>query len=295
MTSNLLRAAAILILAFLALATAGCSRVSIAYNSADFFIERYAKDYLELDDPQIASWQPELEGALARHRREDLPHLARFFDTAHAGAVKGFDAQRMRCLIDQFEGLYRRHLGVAVDLAAPLLASLTPDQIRALGKKFREELAEDEVDTDPAGTARRDRKRAKRYQESMTWWLGPLSNEQKAIVQEQTAAMPDTAAAWIAYRSAKRERLIRLLEQRAGETEVHRFLEAWLVQHQDLPPGLRRAKDRIGTRISELFIRMDATFSPKQRAHFADRLATLRDDFMKLQRRPRMATVKCST
>jgi len=294
MTSNLLRATAILILAFLLLNSAGCSRVSIAYNSADFVIERYAKDYLGLDDPQIASWQPELEDALTRHRHNDLPYLARFFDTAQEGAVKGFDAQRMRCLIDQFEGLYHRHLRVAVDLAAPLLAALTPGQIRTLHRKFREEKAEDAADTGSGGPARRDRKRAKRYQKSMEWWLGPLTKKQKAIVREQTAAMPDTAPAWIAYRSAMRERLIRLLEQGAKESEVHRFLEAWLVQHQELPPGLRRAKDQIGARISELFVRMDATFSPKQRAHFADRLATLRDDFMKLQRRPHMATAKCA-
>jgi len=294
MRPQLLRASSILILALSLLSTAGCSRVSIAYNSADFFIERYAKDYLGLDDPQIASWQPELEANLAHHRREDLPYLARFFDTAHKGALKGFDEKRMHCLIDQFEELYRGHLGVAVNLAAPLLAKLTPVQIRALDRKFREEAAEDKADTDPAGAARRDRKRAERYQESMEWWLGTLTKEQKVIVQEQTAAMPDTAAAWISYRSGKRERLIRLLEKGAAETEVHRFLEGWLVKHQDLPPGLRRAKDRIGMRISELFVRMDATFSAKQRAHFADRLATLRDDFLKLQRRPRMATVKCS-
>lgn len=294
MTFKIFRAISILILAFFLLATAGCSRVSIAYNTADFFIERYAKDYLELNDRQINAWQPRLESTLARHRREDLPYLARFFDTAHAGAEKGFDAPRMKCIIDQFEGLYRRHLGVAVALAAPLLAELTRDQIRVLDRKFRREKAEDEADTDPPSAARRDRKRAERYQESMAWWLGPLSKEQERIVREQTAAMPDTASAWIAYRSAKRDRLIGLLERRAGETEIQRFLEAWLVEHRDLPPRLRTAKNRIGARISELFIRMDATFSAKQRAHFADRLATLRDDFMKLQRRPRMAKVECA-
>lgn len=281
-------------LAILLAAAAGCSRISIAYHSADFLIERYVRDYLAVKDPQLASWHPDLEDALARHRREDLPYLARFFDYAHEGAVKGFDTRRMRCLLDQFEDLYRRHMRVAVDLAAPLLAVLTPDQIRALEDKFRDEQAEDEADMDPASKARRERKRAERYQENIAWWTGPLTDKQKTIIKEQTAAMPDTAVDWISYRSAKREALIRLLERSAGEREIHSFLDAWLVRHRELPARLRKAQDRMLNGISELFIRMDASFSKEQRAHFAGRLAGLRDEFMSLQRRPRMASVSCA-
>jgi len=287
------RLTTILCLAFLLIATGGCSRVSISYNSADFLIERYARDYLGLDDPQIESWEPKLESALARHRREDLPYLARFFNDAHTGAMKGFDAQRMRCLVVQFEDLYRRNMRVAVDLAAPLLTALTPDQIRALEDKFRREKAEEEEEgeKDAAGQVR---KRAKRYQESIAWWTGPLTKQQKTIVREQTAAMPDTTADWIAYRSAERKGLIDLLDRGASEAEIHNFLNAWLVEHRNLPAGLRTARKQMRDRISELFIRLDATFSAEQRTHFVDRLADLRDDFMSLQRQPRMASVRCS-
>jgi len=294
MSYRLLQLTAILSLSILLLATAGCSRVSIAYNSADFLIEQYARDYLALEDPQVASWRPGLEDALTHHRQDDLPYLARFFEDAHEGAVKGFDTQRMRCLIHQFEDLYRRHMRVAVDLAAPLLAELGPEQIRALQDKFREEEAEDEVDMDPTRAARQARRRAERYVESIAWWVGPLTKEQKHIVREQTAAMPDTAADWIAYRSTKRKALIEMLQRRAAEEEIQRFLDTWLVEHRELPPPLRRAREQIGDRISELFIRMDGTLSAEQRAHFAGRLADLRDDFMSLQRRPRMASADCT-
>jgi len=285
---------ALLCLMSLLLAASGCSRVSIAYNSADFLIEQYAKDYLALEGPQIASWQPTLENALSRHRQEDLPYLARFFDDAHEGAVKGFNQPRMQCLLDQFEVLYRRHARVAADLTAPLLAELTPDQIQALEKKFREEKAEDEADMDRARVARQKRKRAERYEESVTWWIGPLSEKQKIIVSEQTAAMPDTDADWIQYRNAERKVLIELLKRQAGEKEIRDFLVAWVVQHKDLPQGLQEARKKIRGQIAELFIRLDNSFSTEQRAHFAARLAGLRDEFLSLQQQPRMATVECA-
>ncbi|MEA3276510.1 MAG: DUF6279 family lipoprotein [Pseudomonadota bacterium] len=271
----------------------GCSRVSIFYNTADFFIEQYAEDYLGLQSAQIASWRPTLDDGLARHRREELPYLAAFFDNLHRDAQQGFDEESVRCLLDEFEDLYRRHFRIVVDVASPLLAGLTPEQVGALDRKFQED-NEDEPDEDDASVERRDRKRAERYTESAEWWIGPLTVPQAAIIRDVTAAMPDTAAGWVAYRSAKQDMLVLLLEQRADEARIHRFLTDWLVEHNDLPPRLREARVEIRRRVVELFVRMGASFTPKQRARFAARLAGLRDDFMALQHKPRMAAMKCS-
>lgn len=281
----------LLLLAALLTLTA-CTRVSVVYNTADFFIERYADDYLRLDSTQLASWRPTLADALGRHRQEELPYLAAFFAELETDARGGFDAARLSCLVDQFEEIYRRHFRIAVDLAAPLLAGLEPSQVRALERKFAKDRAE-EIKEGAAADARRDRKRAKRYADNAKWWIGPLSADQQAIVAEVTAAMPDTAAAWAAYRDARQDRLIRLLDRRASEREIHRFLTEWLVEYRDLPPELQRARREVHQRIVELFVRMDASFTPTQRAHFAKRLATLRDDFTRLQKRPRQAELTC--
>jgi hypothetical protein len=273
---------------------AGCSRVGIAYRTSDMLIEYYADDYLNLDSAQLAGWRPALRDAISRHRREELPYLARFFDTAYEGGRGGFHRNRVDCLIDQFEGLYRRHLGVAVDLASPLLADLTPGQIRKLELRFAEEAAE-AAEENPAATARRERKRAERYAESMDWWFGSLTDAQHRIVEEVTAAMPDTAAAWEAYRSEKRTQLIALLDRSAGERAIHAFLHRWLVEHRDMPAELQRARTAIRKQIVRLFLRMDESFSERQRTHFSGRLASLRDDFLSLQDHPRMAAVTCAT
>jgi hypothetical protein len=273
---------------------AGCSRVGIAYRTADLLIEHYADDYLGLDSAQMAGWRPILREAMSRHREEELPYLARFFDTAHEGSRRGFDRSRVLCLVDQFEELYRRHLRLAVDLAAPLLAELTPQQVRGLSAKFAQQAAE-ETDDDPAAVARRERKRAERYAESVEWWFGSLTDAQHRIVEDVTAGMPDTAADWEAYRNGRRTRLIALLERGAGEPVIHSFLDAWLVEHRDLPPELKRARASIREQIIQLFILMEGSFSEGQREHFSERLASLRDDFMSLQDRPRMAPAPCAT
>ena len=270
----------------------GCSRVSIAYRTSDLLIEHYADDYLGLDSSQLADWRPALREAVSRHRQEELPYLARFFDVAYRGAQQGFERRRVLCLIDQFEDIYRRHFSIAAGLAAPLLADLSRTQINRLEDKFAEEAAED-VDESPAAVARRERKRADRYAKAVDWWFGSLSDAQQRIITEVTAAMPDTARSWQAYRDGKRRQLIALLERGAREGEIRRFLRDWLVDYRDLPADLQRARGAIRQQIVALFLRIDASFSADQRAYFSDRLASLRDDFLALQSVPRMANVDC--
>jgi hypothetical protein len=281
-----------MLIALAVIAAIGCSRVGIVYNTADFFIERYADDYLSLDSGQMASWRPALKEALARHRQEELPYLAAFFDDLDRAAREGFDASRVECLVGSFEDVYRRHFRLAVELAAPLLASLSTDQIRSLEARFAKDNEEDQAED--SGAERRKRKRAERWAESAEWWIGPLSDEQHRIIRDVTAAMPDTAADWVAYRSAEQGGLIRLLDAKSGEPEIRRYLDNWLVNYRDLPPKLRGARLEIRRQVVQLFVGLDASFNAAQKAHFEDRLTGLRDDFMDLQKRPRMAAIKCT-
>ena len=282
------------LLAILALlAAGGCSRVSLVYNTADYFIEEYAEDYLETNNAQMSAWRPTLATALSRHRREELPYLAAFFDGFHQAVRVGLEPPAVECLVDDFQEIYRRHFRLGSDLAAPLLADLTPAQVDALERRFAEDAAEDAAKSGKR-VERRKRKRAERWAESAEWWIGPPSQEQLAIIREQTAAMPDTAEAWVAYRSAKQAGLVRLLRSGAEEQEIRRYLGDWLADFSDLPPPLRDAGREMRERVAELLVRLDRTLSKSQRERFAHRLAELRDEFMDLQRRPRMADERCA-
>jgi len=283
----------IFVLLLVSLLVVGCSRVSLFYRTADLFIEKYADDYLSLDRGQLADWKPTLSDGMARHRREELSYLAAFFGGLHDAAQAGFKAAGTECLLNAFEDLYRRHFRLASDLAAPLLVSLRPQQIRVLERKFAED-AWDKADESPDRVQRRLRKRAERWTESAAWWIGPLTGAQRQIIREMTKAMPDTAADWAAYRGAHRAGLIRLLNRKAGEPEIRRYLTDWLADHKDLPPPLRTAKQALRRQIGRLFVRLDASFSRTQRTHLKERLANLRDDFMGLQKNPRMAPLSCA-
>ena len=275
-----------------ALVLSGCSGVRLAYNSADFLIERYADDYLGLDGSQMASWSPTLDVALAKHREQELPYLAAFFDSAQNDARKGFTTADVHCLLDQFEVIYRRHFTLAVEAAAPLLAALDKQQIDALERTFRDEAREDAEDNAPGDAATLERKRAKRYEKNMQWWVGDLSDQQREIVRDVTASMPESSI-WYAYRDGKRRELIALLRGQASAERIERFLNDWLVEYRDMPAALERARTDMRRGFTDLLVRLDATLDPGQRRKLIDRLTRLRSDFMALQKQARMAPVGC--
>ena len=270
----------------------GCSSMRLAYNTADFFIGRYADDYLGLDGSQMERWSPTLDAALARHREQELPYLAAFFNSAQNEARKGFTEAGVGCLLDQFEVIYRRHFTLAAETAAPLLAGLDQRQIDALEQSFRKEAREDAPDNSPTSAAQRQRKRAKRYEDNMQWWIGDLSEAQRVIVREVTTAMPKTDT-WYAYRDAKREELIRLLRSGASVQRIERFLTDWVVDYRDMPASLRLAQAELRKGFTDLLVRLDASLTKEQRRHFIERLVRLRSDFMALQHNERMAPVGC--
>lgn len=292
-SSTQFRLSLLLLVVLSLILAAGCSRVKIAYVTADFLIERYADDYLGLDGTQISRWEPRLTDSLAKHRNEDLPYLAAFFQGALTASKAGFDQSNMNCLLDEFEEIYRRHLRIAAEAAAPLLADLNSEQIRDLETKFHKEDQEDQPNDSPEGKARRDRKRAERYTESTEWWIGSVTKRQQRLVADVTSRLPDTADDWARYRSGKRNGLIDLLDRNASAIRIQTYLTDWLVDYKDLPRPLRSARLELRARIAELFIRLDETFTPAQRIYLQDRLKTLRNDFMDLQLKPHMARVNC--
>lgn len=282
-----------LTVAVLFVALAACSTVRIAYYGADFFIHQYADDYLGLDQDLLTTWKPHLNTALARHKAEELPYLARFFDNALKGVEQGFDQAKVGCLQDQLLAIYRRHAELAIDLAVPLLAASGPAQVDTLEARFREDW-EEEADTDPQAVARREQKRAKRYAEAIQWWIGGLTPPQEARVASAAAAMPDTAPAWDAYRNSRQQGLVQLLRKGADERALRSYLTAWLVDFKDMPDRLSAARHAIRDVMGTLVVDFTKSFDPQQKQRLEQRLRGLRGDFLALQSDPQLVGTVCN-
>lgn len=266
-----------------ALVVGGCSRVQLAYNTADFAIELYASRYLGLDERQVAAWRPVLAKALETHRKDELPALSTLLAEGANAVRTGLTAEKLSPWLDQLETLYRRHARLFAAAAAPLLAALSEAQIDALEERFLEQAHDDATDNDPASLAKRRAKRAERYVENIEWLTGDLSPAQRELVERITAKLPDTTTSWYSYRDRQRLALIALLRRGAESDQLRTFLTDWLADFSDLPPDLMQARTALRDGLIRLAVELDATFSDQQRQRFERRLMSLSEDFQALQ------------
>ena len=282
-----------LVLLVAVLTLVGCSTVTIAYNQADFFVKAYAKDYLDLEPVQVAGWEPLLIRELARHRAEELPYLAAYADQVLRASRLGLDEGNMTCLIASSRDLYQRQARYAVTLVTPLLAGLSPAQIKRLDQRFKEEAEEDLAELAEGGGSAERVRRTRRLVDALEDWTGPLASGQEALVAEAMGRMPETRRLYLDYRGYQRGNLITLLEAKAGEARISAFLTDWLVDWRGMPPALEQARGAMDLAITALFPRLVASLDQTQRDRLDKRLRDLRDDLMELQRQPRMATLAC--
>ncbi|MBB1125119.1 DUF6279 family lipoprotein [Thiospirillum jenense] len=270
---------------------AGCSQVQFFYNTADFTIELYASRFLTLDTTQLAAWRPTVTATVARHRREELPQLAALFTRLADDARSGFTSANLAAALDAIETRYRQHALLAVDIMAPLLSRLNPTQISELEGQFVLQSRADATDNAAQSVAKRQRKRAERYETQIRWFVGELDATQRDLIRRLTASLPDTATEWYAFRDAKRRELVALLRLAANEAQLRTFLTEWLVEFRQLPPPLVQARPLLRQGVIDLLLALDQTFTPTQRGHLVARLTLLRDDFTALQERPATAMV----
>ena len=285
----LLSAAAGVVISLLLVA---CSGAGFVYSNADWFLKYWADDYLQLDGPQLARWDPLLETALKRHRTEELPYVIGFIDGFTAGARTGFEEARAECIWERFEQLYRRHAQFLADLVAPLLSDLTPQQIDSLEARFAKQ-NEDVPDPDAAGTKRRLRKRGKRFISMTEWVVGSLDENQIALVKRVSETIPDTGQPWFEYRRDRQHELIRLLRQKPAREEIHAYLVGWWADLRYGGKALTEARDALGAGVKELVLAIGQSLSPGQREHLLRHLGNLRQEFAKMQGTPEAVALSC--
>ena len=112
----------------LALALAGCSSLSLAYNQLPFLGGLWIDSYLDLDSTQQARMKDKLRAWQAWHRREELPQWVALLRQASSALDDGvMTADELLSLERAGRASMERCLQHAAPLAAPVLADLRPE------------------------------------------------------------------------------------------------------------------------------------------------------------------------
>ena len=268
----------IIVVTFLGVLFSACSSTQLAYRNADWLLEYYAVQTIDISAAQREQWQPVLAGILQKHRESELAYLVAYLDLVSKVVSKDHDAEDAACLVDSALLLSRRHAHLAVDLAVPLLADIDKNQVEHLSEytaKQQSRLVERYLDLDPA---RRKIARRMRFSERIEKWIGRMTSDQQLLIDEAIERIPDIAPFWLAYRDQQTAGLLSMLKADMEAEALRQYLDSWWVDWDGQSTAYIQTW-RVAKLEFVIFLqRLDASLTSKHRKKLLKRIAALRKD-----------------
>lgn len=192
---------------------AGCSVGSIGYSNAPFLLAHRADTWLSLNGEQFSSLRRALEEAHEWHRRTRLSGVVRALNDARDKLDGQITAADVDWAIDEVQREYRATVSRVIEVAAPALAGLRPEQVAYLERRYAKrnaEFADKYIDA----TAQRVREaRFERVRGNVEDWLGSITPEQERWLRARVAQIPVDYRAVLAENERRQRELVAILKR----------------------------------------------------------------------------------
>jgi hypothetical protein len=284
-----------LFIALILLCCSGCSTVSLGYNHADWILRYWMNDYTSFNTAQREQIHQQVDDYLRWHRKNALPGYIAFLQNVDAavnqeGGLTVGDVMRLRA---ESGKLYRLTMEPMFQPAAHILSNLNSEQISDLadtfakrdGKQRKLMLKGSEQDMLAA--------RAERDVELVEKLFGSLDDAQEKKITGMSLLIPFASRAFIEQREAKHAQLIALLKNKAGEAQIAALFRQWLSAPETFStPQQQQTITAYESAMNEMTVQIVAMMTARQKHHLTEEIASINDDFKKLNAAAEAASPK---
>lgn len=275
--------ALLLFIIIVCLLLAGCSRMTIAYNNADWYLQNKIEDYATFSSAQQKLISQEVDHYFEWHRRYVLPEYSDYLQSAIAALHEPLTAQSAANFRTRLRELYVITVAPMARSAAIVLSDLTPEQLTEFENNLQEQNTEMRDEFLSQSLDEYLTKRAKSAVNFIEDFSGNLSTSQKEQIFALSRALPITRSAWLESRASHQRKLISLLRDKRSASEIEHFLLTWIYEpqtlrstkHQELLDNFMLASDQMAIAILQ-------NLTPQQKRLIEKQLSNYINDFSKL-------------
>jgi 5'-deoxynucleotidase YfbR-like HD superfamily hydrolase len=210
---------------------------------------------------------------LAWHRASQLPRYHDLLEGIARDIEHPVSAARVRQRYDEMAGLWEAFVNRLAPEAAPLLRSLSPQQVRELFGNIEEEnrsLWKEYGGRTPQERAERRARNAVRAIQRVT---GTITDAQRAQVEAATTSMYDAAPQWLEHRRSWQAGFRSLLEGAAQGPAFESGLRELLLNPNRFDrPEYRERVEQNQEIVMRMLADLSVTLTPKQRQKFAGKM-----------------------
>ena len=267
---------------------AGCSMIRIGYPQLDTIAAWIADDYFDFDTQQRQEFRKRFARFHEWHRYDQLPDYAEFLAQTKARLDKGFTRDDALWVTEGVKQRYRAAVSYAVDDAAAMLMTVTPEQLENLRQQWdkanrrfiREYRLEGGVEEQRRATGRRVLSRIRD-------WVGHLDDAQEQQILAWGAELPLLHAPRHQDRLRRQREFLQLMAQRDDPGRFAARLRHFLLNWEEKrDPAYERMFNEWAERQADLYVAVYHILLPHQRAAVADRVQGYINDLTRLGRRP---------
>lgn len=260
-----------------------CSSTRFAYDYADTALRYMASSYLDLDPAQAEEMRLRIVQFHEWHRAEELPAYAALMRSASERAARGITTEDVAWGFASVRSRYRALTAKAAEDAAPVLATLAPEQIAALEHKFAENNLKFERKFLASDDEKRRRAQADRMLERFRDFAGELTDGQEASIERFALAHESHVALRFEDRRQWQRDAVAALKAQHQALELGRNLAEMFNKPERRRPEAFIVADKAWEEdLGQLIVELDGTLSAKQRARVVRRLSDYAKDFAAL-------------
>jgi len=271
--------------ALLALAAAftACSSATItrlAYNNAALaytnlgpMLTWTVDDYVDIDGAREDWVRVRIDRVLAWHRAEELPRYRAFFESVLAKSNAPYRVEDIGAHQRELRVAYQRVMAQVIPDTAEFLSTLDSVDLAHLERKFEEDNRKWLRDSVKGSPEERLERRVKRFVGHLESWVGPMEDEQRALVALRYRDLGDLTEEMMAERRVRQTELVSKLRARVPRAELEAALKRLWVdsdswRRPEYAAKLRERDAVMHTMIADL----STTLSERQRAALAKRI-----------------------
>lgn len=269
--------------ALLAALLGGCTAVRIAYNNADTLVRYMAADYVYLEPPQKDDFNARLDRFHDWHRARELPAYAALLAEASRRMEKGIAEADVDWAAAELRVRYRLLAAQAATEAAPVLVSLSPEQVSDMERKLAEANVKYAREHYLDDQGRRHRRDAKQLRTRFDDWLGSLTDAQEERIDR--FVREHDALAMLRFEDRKRrqrEGVALIRAERDPTLLAPRLAGLFAHPEEGRPTEHRTAFARYDDALARLVVEIDRGATPDQRLRAVRRMAAYAHDFQVL-------------
>ena len=263
---------------------------NVAYEHADWLLQRMASHYVDFDAPQERAVHTGFENLHTWHRSHELPVYAEVMDSAATRIERGLrrdDVVWMVRIVTERWQVVSQHLAGEM---TPVLATLTEEQVLQMERKLAEDNAKFAKTQVSPDIRKADKHRADWLNDQIARWIGELTPAQKERVMLAVTETEDFPALRLAERRRRQANFLQLVRHTHDTRALGPALNDMLgTPREGAAEVYRRSAVHYEEQMIQLVLDLDRTLSPAQRATATGRMRRYAQNFRALAAKKEVA------